>query len=130
MATTIDYFLFAGVCAVTTLFRGASFRGRDLVVVTVAIYVAIAVMQALWGKTPGKYLCGLSVVSRTGGRPSLWASFTRNAWMLCGVVPVIGGVLELLVVSFLLVTVHRDSLSRGVHDVFTETATVKGVGNG
>ncbi|WP_442873691.1 RDD family protein [Corynebacterium sp. SCR221107] len=126
IATTIDYFLLAGVFAVGALFGGPSFHGRDLVVVTAAIYAAIAIMQALWGKTPGKLLCGLSVVSRNGGVPSWWASFTRNAWILFGAVPVIGEVVEVLVVSVLLVTMHRDSSHRGLHDVFTETATVKG----
>lgn len=65
------------------------------------------------------------VVSRSGGRPSWWASFTRNAWLLLGVVPVVGGVVEVLVVGALVVTMHRDPAHRGFHDAFTETATVK-----
>lgn len=126
IATTIDYFLLAGVCAVGALAGGLSFQGRGLVVVNVAIYASIAMMQALWGKTPGKILCGISVCNFNGGLPGCWASFTRNAWMLFGVVPVIGGAMELLVVCVLLVTMHRDSSRRGFHDVFTETVTVKG----
>lgn len=119
IATTIDFHLLAGVCAIGALAGGPSFRGRDLVVVTVAIYAAISVMQALWGRTPGKLLCGLVVVSRSRGRPSWWASFTRNTWLLFGVV-------EVLVVGALLITMHRDPAHRGFHDVFSETATVQG----
>lgn len=126
IATTIDFHLLAGVCAIGALAGGPSFRGRDLVVVTVAIYAAISVMQALWGRTPGKLLCGLVVVSRSGGRPSWWASFTCNTWLLFGVVPVVGGVVEVLVVGALLITMHRDPAHRGFHDVFSETATVQG----
>lgn len=54
IATTIDFLLLAGICGVGAMVGGPSFRGRDLAVVTVAIYAAISVMQALWGRTPGR----------------------------------------------------------------------------
>lgn len=79
------------------------------------------------GRTFGKAIVGTRVIGPDGGPPSLQAAFKRNAWLLLGIVPVLGGLATLAVVVVIAATISGSPLNRGWHDELAGgTAVVKG----
>lgn len=78
-----------------------------------AYYVAF---ESLSGATLGKRIVKLRVVAAGGGRATLAAAALRNAWILFGLVPWIGGVVQIAAVIAIVVTVARHERNRGWHD--------------
>lgn len=61
---------------------GGDFASR-VVSLNVVVYCVLAglyylVLEGLWGRTVGKFLTGIRVVTDTGGRPGFWRIFGRT----------------------------------------------------
>jgi uncharacterized RDD family membrane protein YckC len=85
------------------------------------IATAINVGYFVWlessrGMTVGKQLLKLRVVSPNGGNPTVEEAFRRNAWMLASLIPVVGGLVQLGLIIWIIVTVTQDPSKQGVHD--------------
>lgn len=83
-----------------------------------------AVLESQTGWTVGKMLVGVQVRGPAGGRPTVRAALTRNAFTaagLFGLVPAVGGVLTgvafLACVGAIAVTIVRSATRQGWHDV-------------
>ncbi len=78
----IDYFCFLLICMALGMAVGLLFGREGLLamnrmglwiqVIAFAIMISYYVFfEGLWGRTPGKWICGTVVVNEDGGRPSL-----------------------------------------------------------
>ena len=78
---------------------------------------------ALWGKTLGKLIVGITVCSGRGlGRPGWWRALRRwGIVVLVGLVPGVGGLLSLLVPLPLFWTNNR----QGLHDKVADTLVMR-----
>ena len=90
-----------------------------------------AVLESQTGWTAGKMLVGVQVRGPAGGRPTVRAALTRNAFTavgLLGLVPVVGGVLTgvafLAGVGAIAVTIVRSETRQGWHDVLAGGTSV------
>jgi uncharacterized RDD family membrane protein YckC len=72
-------------------------------------------MESTRGATVGKQACGLQVGAAQEAL-SMETAAKRNAWVLLGIVPFVGGLIELVVVIVIAVTISSDALGQGVHD--------------
>lgn len=69
------------------------------------------------GWTPGKKILGLEVHGPGGApRPDVQQSAIRNSWTLLGVIPFIGGLLELGACIWIAVTINNSPTRQGKHD--------------
>ncbi|MBB3036621.1 RDD family protein [Hoyosella altamirensis] len=92
----------------------------DVVAATPAALFAFlyfVIFEVTTGSTPGKRLFGL-LVEGTGSefRPTLIEATIRNAFMLLGLIPVIGIVLWLSAAIVIAVTVSANAHKQGLHD--------------
>lgn len=78
---------------------------------------------AVWGKTLGKLIVGITICSgRDLGRPGWWRAVRRwGIFVLVGIVPVVGGLLSLLIPLPLLWTNNR----QGFHDKVADTLVMR-----
>ena len=83
-----------------------------------------ALMEANKGQTLGKMLLKLKTVAPDGGVPSLEMTLRRNAWYLLGVIPIVGGLLELGAVIFIAYTISQSMMNVGWHDTFAGTRVI------
>ena len=88
------------------------------------------VSESASGRSPGKALLGLRVVTATGGRPSRTSAAWRSSWLLVGLVgalPLLGPLLALVVVPVVLtgvaVSVATDPHGQGWHDRLGDDVT-------
>ena len=131
VARAVDFFLVLVVVAVGSLIPGTSETSTATAVSFSLVAIGVSIYEACllrwWGRTPGKALFGLSVMTTNGQRVPLWRGVLRAAivWvgiMLGGVVtrpagPVILAVALASMVGPMLV---RDD-HRGLHDLITGT---------
>lgn len=84
-AGTVAYAISPAVGDSLTAFTG-TWMGRllDGTILLTALMPLQAAMLAIFGTTPGKWLCGLRVRDASGRRPSLWRSLKREfgVWSL------------------------------------------------
>jgi uncharacterized RDD family membrane protein YckC len=97
-----------------------------LLVAPPAAFGYFTLMESRTGSTVGKRACGLRVLGVEGSKPSLFATAKRNAWLLIGLVPLVGVPLYFVVVTAIVVTVHLGTEHRGVHDQVAGTSVVVG----
>lgn len=82
-------------------------------------------LESSRGATLGKSIVGIEVQGPDGGMPSLERAMKRNAWMLLGLIPVIGGVLWFVAVIAIMVTIASGSDMQGLHDEWATTAVLR-----
>jgi uncharacterized RDD family membrane protein YckC len=68
------------------------------------------------GATLGKRLLHLKVYRADGHDADITAAATRNLWLLLGLIPWAGGLLQLAAVIVIAVTIATDGQHRGGHD--------------
>jgi uncharacterized RDD family membrane protein YckC len=85
---------------------------------TLVIIAYFALMESACGQTVGKMAIGLETQGPDGNKPSLEMAINRNLWNAFGVVPVVGGMLELGVVISIVITIGRSATRTGWHDRF------------
>lgn len=107
---------------------GFSFSGAAFVagLVSIALYLAyFVVLEMTMGQTLGKMLLKLRVRGATGGNPSLEEAIKRNAWMVVGVIPVVGTLVALAAAIYIIVTINNNTATRqGWHDEFAGGTSV------
>ncbi len=64
-------------------------------------FVYYLFFEAIWKRTPGKWLTLTKVVSKAGGKPSFFQIFTRSAVRVLGVI-----IIDSVFISFLDKTLH------------------------
>jgi uncharacterized RDD family membrane protein YckC len=109
---------------------GAGLGGDAIVfnVVTSLLWFAYYVyFESTSGATLGKRLLKLKVVQADGSPPSTEAAAKRNAWMLFGIVPIIGGFAQFIAVIVIAVTIASGEHNRGKHDEIAGTAVLADV---
>jgi uncharacterized RDD family membrane protein YckC len=76
------------------------------------------------GATIGKKLLNIKVVGADGNPPTMEAAAKRNVWMLFGLVPILGGIAQLIAVIVIAVTINSNQFNRGKHDEFAGTGVI------
>jgi uncharacterized RDD family membrane protein YckC len=77
------------------------------------------------GATIGKSVVGIEVQGPDGGPPSVERAMKRNAWMLLGLIPLIGGLLSLVALIAIIITIASGSDMQGIHDQWATTAVLR-----
>jgi len=90
-----------------------------------AIGIAYATyMESSRGQTVGKMALGLRVIGPNGGNPTQEEAFKRNAFLLFGIIPILGGLIALIVEIVIGVQISNDPNGRGLHDNFANGTMV------
>lgn len=97
-------------------FSGSAFLFGLLSAAIVIAYFSL--MEANLGQTVGKMALSLKTQGPDGGNPSLEQAIRRNAWYVVGILPVLGGLAQLGVAIFILVTISNSATNTGWHDEF------------
>jgi uncharacterized RDD family membrane protein YckC len=101
--------------------------GENFVYVLVSTLLGFAYavwLEASRGQTLGKMALGYKVVGPDGQIPSNDVAMRRNAWLLLGLVPIVGGVLSFVAAVAIGVTIANDPFKRGTHDNFAGGSAV------
>lgn len=119
------------LAAVLTDDTAASFggvgTGEDFVYLLASTVLGFAYavwLEASRGQTVGKMVLGYKVVGPDGGIPANDVALRRNAWLLLGIVPIVGGVLSFVAAVAIGVTIANDPFKRGTHDNFAGGSAV------
>ncbi len=83
--------------------------------------------DALWGKSLGKLIVGITIVSaRDLGRPGWWRAIRRwGIYVVAGLIPFIGGLLNLGLLLAGLVLLWAHEKRQTVHDMVADTLVVR-----
>ena len=114
---------------VATAFTGAGnglnmfgeFSAGSLVasIVTAALTIGyFTLMEANTGQTVGKMLIGLKTVGPDGNKPTMEQALKRNSWYALGIVPFLGGLVQLAATIYIAVTINNSATRMGWHDTF------------
>jgi uncharacterized RDD family membrane protein YckC len=111
----------------STSFSGVGSENFLYLLATALLGFAYAVwLEASRGQTVGKMVLGFKVVGPDGRLPAPEVAMRRNAWLLLGVVPLVGAFLSFLAAVAIGVTISKDPFKRGTHDNFAGgTAVVR-----
>ncbi len=94
--------------------------------VTSAVWFAYHVgLEATIGTTLGKRLMRVRVVDVAGGAPGLGSAVLRNAWLLAGLLPIVGGVLWLAAIVVITAALTRADGRTAPHDRLAGTRVVR-----
>ncbi len=105
---------------------GAS-GGREIiagVITTLLTYGYFVYMESTRGQTIGKMALGYKVIGPDGAVPSQDVAMRRNAYMLLGIIPILGGLAQFVLVIVIAVTISNDPFKRGWHDNFAGGSAV------
>jgi uncharacterized RDD family membrane protein YckC len=108
----------------TTAFSLGSEDLLYLVVSTLIGFGYAVWLEASRGQTVGKMALGFKVVNPDGRVPATDVAMRRNAWLLLGLVPILGGLLAFVVTIAIGVTIANDPFKRGTHDNFAGGSAV------
>ena len=86
------------------------------------------VFKGTAGATLGKRLLHLKVFRADGHGAGITAAATRNLWLLFGLVPCVGGLLQLAAVVVIAVTIATDGQRRGRRAASRQTRPPRGHG--
>lgn len=111
--------IFTDVGMGSTFGIGASVGGfvAQLLIALIAVGY-FAYLESSRGATLGKQLMSLKVQGPDGGLPSMEVAFKRNAWLLASIIPIVGGLVQLGLVIWIIVSVSGSPTNQGVHDEF------------
>lgn len=109
----------------TTSFGGVGSEDLLYLLVSTLLGFGYAVwLEASRGQTVGKMALGFKVVGPDGRVPATDVAARRNAWLLLGLVPILGGLLSFVVAIAIGVTIANDPFKRGTHDNFAGGSAV------
>lgn len=80
------------------------------------VYLYFVLFDALIGSTPGKMLLGMRVIGPNGGNPSIGQALLREAFVLVGAIPYLGGLLALVIWIWFAVRIKNSPTGQGPHD--------------
>jgi uncharacterized RDD family membrane protein YckC len=97
----------------------ASGRAFIAGVITTAIGLGYyAWFESNRGQTPGKMAMGLRVHGPSGGNPTFEEALKRNLFQALGIVPILGGIAELVIAIVIATSISSDPRGQGPHDRF------------
>lgn len=103
--------------------------GRQILasmITTLLAYGYFVYLESTRGQTVGKMALSYKVIGPDGGVPSTEVAAKRNAYLLLGLIPILGGIAQFVLVIVIAVTISSDSFKRGWHDNFAGgTAVVR-----
>lgn len=82
----------------------------------ILLFVYFLAFEVTQGWTPGKKLLGLHVRGVGLPKPTPKESAIRNAFLLLGIIPFIGGLLVLAAYIYIAVTINSSPTKQGKHD--------------
>lgn len=82
------------------------------------------VLEGTGRATLGKLMLNLRVARTDGQDANMAAAATRNLWLLFGLIPWVGGVLQFVAVVVIAVTIATDEHHRGKHDHLAGTVVL------
>ncbi|MDE0804750.1 MAG: RDD family protein [Acidimicrobiales bacterium] len=136
-AKLIDWIvLFVPSMVLAVVFGGAATAGfrseitvRDFIIASVATLLTFAyfvVLESSRGQTVGKMAVGIKVVGPDGHPPTMEVAARRNVWSVVSLVPILGDIVQLVLVIVIAVTISNGPFNRGWHDNFAGgTAVVR-----
>ncbi len=95
-----------------------------LLISTLLGYAYAVWLEASRGQTVGKMALGMKVIGPDGRLPSQSVALRRNAWLLLGLLPLLGGILSFVAAIAIGVTIANDPFKRGAHDNFAGGSAV------
>lgn len=96
------------------------------ILTTLLTYAYFVYLESTRGQTVGKMALGYKVIGPDGGLPSTEAAAKRNAYLLLGLVPFLGGLVQFVLLIVIAITISSDPFKRGWHDNFAGgTAVVR-----
>lgn len=114
--------------AATAGFR-SEFTVRDYAIATVSTLLSFAyfvLLESSRGQTVGKMALGIKVVGPDGHPPTTETAVRRNVWSIVSLVPILGDIVQLVLVIVIAVTISSGHFHRGWHDNFAGgTAVVR-----
>jgi len=94
--------------------------------ITIILWFIVRVgSEVAWGGSPGKRILGMKVVGPTGERLDAQASLKRNAWYAAGIIPAVGGLVQLGLGIWIGVGISGDPQKRSYFDKFSDAAVVR-----
>lgn len=103
--------------------------GRQILasmITTLLIYAYFVYLESTRGQTVGKMALGYKVIGPDGNVPATDVAARRNAYLLLGLIPILGGLAQFVLVIVIAVTINNDPFKRGWHDNFAGgTAVVR-----
>lgn len=94
------------------------------VITTALVFGYFVYLESTRGQTVGKMALSYKVIAPDGGVPSTEVAARRNAYLLLGIIPIIGGLAQFVVVIIIAVTIGSDPFNRGWHDNFAGGSAV------
>lgn len=95
-------------------------------ITTLLTYAYFVYLESTRGQTVGKMALSYKVIGPDGALPSTEVAAKRNAYLLLGIIPFLGGLAQLVLVIVIGVTISSDAFNRGWHDNFAGgTAVVR-----
>ena len=85
---------------------------------SLVIMAYFVLMESACGQTVGKMVMKLETQGPDGNRPSLEMAINRNLWNALGIIPVIGGMVQLGAVVSIAITIGQSATRTGWHDRF------------
>lgn len=73
-------------------------------------------LESSFGATLGKAFLKLRTVAPDGRKPTTRAAIVRNAWVLVGVIPFVGGLAGAVIGIWIAISIGNDAGGRGIHD--------------
>lgn len=73
-------------------------------------------LESSFGATFGKQFLRLRTVGPNGRKPTTRAAMVRNAWILLGIIPFVGGLASATVGAWIAISIKQNGAGRGVHD--------------
>ena len=102
-----------------TLPSGTSLSSIFASVVSLAVLLGYFVfLEINRGQTLGKIMLGIKVVGPTGDNPDMDQSLRRNLWLALSLIPVLGGLIQLGVAIYIMITINNSAIGQGWHDEF------------
>lgn len=94
------------------------------IVSTFVTFLYFAYLESTRGQTVGKMALGYKVVGADGNAPTFEVAAKRNAWLLLSLIPLIGGLAQLVLMIVIAITINSDPFHRGWHDNFAGGSAV------
>ena len=88
-------------------------------IISSLVYVGyFTYLESSRGQTLGKQLLNIRTVGPQGGLPTQQEAFTRNAWLLLGIIPILGGLATFVLAIVIAVAINSSPEGIGTHDAW------------
>lgn len=86
-------------------------------VISSLVYVGyFTFLESGRGQTLAKQVLNIRVVGPQGGLPTQDQAFKRNAWLLLGIIPILGGLATFVIAIVIAVAINSSPEGKGTHD--------------